>query len=461
MRQAVKCSAKSLRQAFLGLVSGLSVLAVSTARAQLLLGKSGAEGAKAPQELDPGIPTGGFATGGTRPKDSGAPCCSFHRPVCVHAPGVPEHAVMAWLSALETAEDRLTTVMGLPLPLADDDRGGGPELDLYIGARNEGVRAEVDAWDTPARWDAASAFCVAGAREGSIERAATLCVAEAIALRLDASETPFSRRALATELWHAVGFPTSADAEAIDEFQSHPELTPVARERSRYAEGSALWLEFLNGAKGGREPASIGLAAFVLSSGDRGTADLRFVNEPDTLDVLRNNFGGTPTDFARLVGDFAVRRAFVGARDAEGYFPGEQWTSSFGRVRFEWSIPFSSLPRTLAPLRAIEPLGSTYVWVSFDGATKPGTLLFVADWEPPVSFKWNLTLLSREGRVLRMVDVPFLERGTHVERTLTDLEGAGVLVSGTNLGGIGPTYPFDPDFEPFEPHGYVVYLGKE
>jgi len=33
-----------------------------------------------------------------------------------------------------------------------------------------------------------------------------------------------------------------------------------------------------------------------------------------------------------------------------------------------------------------------------------------------------------------------------------------VLVVGTNLGGIGPSYPFDPDFAPFEPHGALVTL---
>jgi hypothetical protein len=319
----------------------------------------------------------------------------------------------------------------------------------------------VDAWEIAAARDAASAYCIAGAHE-SASRAATLCVAEAIALRLDASETPFSRRALATELWLVSGSPTSDDARAIDDFQSHPELAIVGREGSRSAEGSALWLEYLNAAKGGREAASVALATFVLSGGSRSPTGPRTVNEPDTMDVLRTNFGATPTDFARLLGDFALRRAFVGSRDAHGYFQELLWTSDAARVRFEWSIPFSSLPRTLAPSRPIEPTGSTYLWVSLDSVPAGASLAFVADWEPPVSFKWNLTVVAPDGTVLRAVDVPFLERGTHVERTFSDLQGgAGVLISGTNLGGIGPSYPFDPDFEPFEPHSYAVYLAKQ
>jgi hypothetical protein len=31
---------------------------------------------------------------------------------------------------------------------------------------------------------------------------------------------------------------------------------------------------------------------------------------------------------------------------------------------------------------------------------------------------------------------------------------------GTNLGGVDLAHPFDPDFEPFEPHGFTVYLAE-
>jgi hypothetical protein len=333
---------------------------------------------------------------------------------------------------------------------------------LYLTVSEAGVRTEVDAWEIAAGIDRASAFCVAGTRDSVVLRAATLCVAEAIALRLEASETPFSRRALATDLWLAVGNPTGEDLRAVDDFQSHPELATIGRERSRHAEGSALWLEYLNTTRGGRDPASVALAAFILSGGAKSAAGLRVNNEPDTIDVLRTTFGATPSDYARLLGDFAVRRAFVGSRDTQGFFPELRWTSDASRVRFEWSIPFSSLPRTLAPSRPVEPTGSTYLWVSLDGSSPRSALAFVADWEPPVAFKWTLTVVAPDGTTLHTIDVPFLERGTHVERTVSQLDGgAGVLISGTNLGGIGPTYPFDPDFEPFEPHSYAVYLSRQ
>ena len=46
--------------------------------------------------------------------------------------------------------------------------------------------------------------------------------------------------------------------------------------------------------------------------------------------------------------DFAVARAFVGARDDGQHLPGLSWSSGFGRVRFDWVVPFSSLPRRVA-----------------------------------------------------------------------------------------------------------------
>jgi hypothetical protein len=39
-------------------------------------------------------------------------------------------------------------------------------------------------------------------------------------------------------------------------------------------------------------------------------------------------------------------------------------------------------------------------------------------------------------------------------------DAAAVLIVGVNVGDLNPTYAFDPDFEPFEPHGYTVYLAK-
>jgi hypothetical protein len=373
-----------------------------------------------------------------------------------------EARALGWLSALENAYFRLVYALGLPPPEPDYERGGGPALDLYLAPSGTPLRVEIDAVDAGSRFDTASAFCVVGADEVPQERAATLCIGEAIALRLDASETPFTRRALATDLWWSTGFPTSADARAIDDVQASPERAIVARDLSSRSEGGALWLDFLEAARGRGAPAGVGLATYALSAGASSAGALRFTNEPDTLDIIRATFGPKPTDVARLFADFAVARAFLGSRDTEGRWPSLEWVGDFGRARFEWSIPVSSLPRTLAPARPIEPMGATYIWISFDQDIGAKRLVFLADSEPPAAFRWAIVVVGEDGKPIKRIDVPFLERETHVERIVDDLAGAkGVIVAGINLGGIGPSYPFDPDFEPYEPHSYTVSLATQ
>lgn len=366
---------------------------------------------------------------------------------------------LGWLAELELATDRLEGALALPSPLPDGALGGGPGLDLYLSPGGEELEVFADAPEAPRRTDAASAFCTAGAGLVPADRAATFCVAEAILIGLDASETPFTRRALAEELWLVAGEPTSVDLLRFDDFQAHPERALAARDPAPFSEGASLFFDFLGRARGHSAPAQVAVATYALSGRGTSPPGFRYTNEPDTFDVLRATFGPKPSDFARLLGDFAVARALLGTRDGDATWPELGWVGDLGRVRFEWSVPFSSLPRNLAPSRPVEPTGATYVWVAFDEDPGSSVIAFQAECESPVSFKWVIAVVGQDGRVLRRNDVPYVERETRVERTVSDLKGAaGLLIAGTNLGGLGPSYPFDPDFEPFEPHGYQVYL---
>jgi hypothetical protein len=391
------------------------------------------------------------------------PACSVRYPVCLHkSDKVDSLRAVEWLAALESAYERTVLCLGTPAPLSDAGRGGSAALDVYLIPGDAPLSAELDPAALGAARDAASMFCVVGDREAAVERAATLCFGEAIAVRLDASETPFARRALATELWLHAGRPTSADARAIDDVQAEPERAIAARDASRFAEGGALLFEYLNAARGRGAGVDAPLVTYALSAGAPSPAGLRWVNEPDTLDVLRVTFGPTPTDVARFFGDFTLARALLGSRDGARTFPLLRWTGDLGRVRFEWSVPWSSLPRRLSPARPVEPTGSTYLWLALDGTMEGQSLAFQADWEPPVAFRWVLAVIAADGHLVRRLDVPYLERETHVERIVGDLSGGvGLLIAGTNLGGLGPSYPFDPDFEPYEPHAYTVYLAKQ
>src|ERR1041385_5079922 len=134
MRGAVKCSARLPYRVFLRAFIFSALCLVRPAAGQLLMGKTGGETTKSPPPLDPGIPTGASNSAGTRPDATvEPPACSFRDPLCVHrASGVPEASVMTWLSSLEGAYERLTHALGLPRPLPDGSRGGGPALDLYV-----------------------------------------------------------------------------------------------------------------------------------------------------------------------------------------------------------------------------------------------------------------------------------------------------------------------------------------
>ena len=466
VRRAVKCGAWFFGRTLpVCAICGLAVGATGrSAEAQLLTGVSGSSKERPPPALDPHIPKGALRARVARPTaTSEPPACSVKYPLCLRRGGsVDDPTAMAWLGALESAYERVVLCLGAPVPLDDSNRGGSPALDTYLMHGDHALAVEADPAVLGASHDTASAFCVVGDGEPAVDRAATLCIAEAVALRLDASETPFARRAFAAEVWLHSGTPTSADAQAIDDVQAEPERAIAARDRSRFSEGGALLFEYLGATRGRGAGIDAVLATYALSAGPSSPAGPRWVNEPDTMDVLRATFGPTPSDVARFFGDFAFARAFIGSRDAASAWPLLRWVGDFGRVRFDWSVPFSSLPRRLSPARPVEPTGSTYFWVTLDGAAAGRSIAFQADWEPPVSFRWVLAVIAADGHVVRRIDVPYLERETHIERIVGDLSGgAGLLASGINLGGLGPTYPFDPDYEPYEPHACTVYFAAQ
>jgi len=93
----------------------------------------------------------------------------------------------------------------------------------------------------------------------------------------------------------------------------------------------------------------------------------------------------TPSPRLGLAGTIA--RAFVGTRSDAMHLTGTERFGDFGRVRFEWSIPFTSLPRRLAPTRPIDPTGATYVWIDLRSAPAGARLAFRMEWEAPVLFR--------------------------------------------------------------------------
>ena len=129
--------------------------------------------------------------------------------------------------------------------------------------------------------------------------------------------------------------------------------------------------------------------------------------------------------------------------------------------RVDWIIKASSLPRRVAPPLPLQPWGSVYVRLDLDVPKDKLQLGVKIDWEGPVQMRWQVARLDQAGNEFGRIDIAFEEHGTEIERRLTALEGTrSLLIVGTNLGGVDLAHPFDPDHEPFEPHGCTVYIGK-
>jgi hypothetical protein len=429
-------------------------------RPSLLLGGT-APSVSAPTALDPRLPSGALIPSSARPSSSSLVVCGWREPVCVHHDHrVSPELARAYLAALEQARARLVHGLGLPPPLADMGLGSTPGLDLYL---LEPASADVSVAPDPAvaSDDRRSAFCVARPAAREMERQATLCVGEAVLLGLDAAETPFIRRGIATYWWSLVGMPTARDVDAADFAQANPQLCLAARDRASpdASAGAALFFDFLDARLGAGQPGLLPAALLQISRAATPPGRLRFDNEPDVFDVLYRAFAASRESFEDFMLGFAVERAFLGSRDPGERHPELGWLGDAGRVRFDWVLPASSLPRRVAPRRPLEPMGAAYLWLDLDRITLDAQLAFRAEWETPAVFRWSLVSVDARGQPLRRFDLPLVESASSAERLLGDVDGAvGVLIVGVNLGGIDLAHPFDPDHEPFEAHGFTVYL---
>jgi hypothetical protein len=392
--------------------------------------------------------------------------CAMSAPLCVHAAaGTPSADLLGALADLERAHARLIRALGLPAPLPDGALGGGPEFDLYLvpGAPHRAVsRGIVTGRDAPGpgRWDGASGFALLDrsvrgegcARANLVARS----LAAATAWGIDAGELPEVRDATAAYLAELIAPCAVVTAELLDEFQSHPE-----RALTEWGGAGLAFPWFLDATLGAGTYGAVPVALAAIGAQKTPAGSLEWHNEPDLFDALRGTLGARKpsSTISDLLLEFAVARLFMGDRDDGTHLPGAAWAGSFGRIRFDWSVPFASLPRRLAPTDPIDPTGATYLYVDVTKAPAGSRLAFRAQWEAPVPFRWALIRLRSDGSEASRVLVTPEDRSTSAERMVEDLEGlAAVVVVGVNGGDIELKWPFDPDERPFEPHGYVVTL---
>lgn len=423
--------------------------------------------------------------------------CSTDRPVCVHgAAALAGESLAAPLASLERAFDRLVRVLGLPSPLADGPRGGGPQFDLYIAPS---VRARVDTASPghpgsaapprarpnarvlvgrdpllPLPLDRASAFGLLPRLPPpgcELDHEVATALAAAIELGIDAGEQPAIRGAIAEHLADIVAPCEERRLAELDAAQRAPEralTSPLGAQSSDVppplAAGPPLFFEYLDAAWNAAAPGALPIALAALSSQKSPPDAIRFHNEPDLWDALRANLAARvpPLSVGDFLLDFAIARAFMGSRNDGEHLLGDGWSGSFGRVRFEWAISFQSLPRRLAPRAPIDPTGSSYVWIDLRGAPPGARLALRAEWEPPTAFRWAVVRVGADGREASRVLVTPEQRASSAERNVDGLDGlSGLIVVGVNVGDLGLMHPFDPDETRYEPHGYVLTLAAE
>lgn len=390
-----------------------------------------------------------------RPAPGAVVACSASRSVCVHAPRGIDPLVAHVLGAAEHAFLGLEA-LDLPRPLHDLSRGGTGGFDVYLDPTADAPRLGRDPSGFDAVYERSTAFVVlpvvdAPGCRGRHHVAAA--IASAGLVGIDASTDP-ATLTLAGDAFAASVAPCSTlEIESVDTFQRAPERT-LTGDGVVGQPGSWLFSRFLDARYGNGVPGRI-LASLVAIGGQRAVRSP--VDEPDPFDALRATQRARGGSLADTLLDFAVDRAFLGTRDDDAHLPDVAYFGDLGRPRIEWSVAYTSLPRRLAPARAVEPLGATYVWIDLAGVAADAELTLVTEWEKPVLFRWTLVKVGADGSEKGRVDIAPVFGEFRQERTMRDLVGlSGVLVVGVNEGEESRNEPFDPGVPRLGPRSYLL-----
>lgn len=408
------------------------------------------------------VPERSYAAVALRPVAAARRCDTRGR-FCVHAVGQTQVDDAQAAAILGVANDALDTFLALklPRPMPDIDLGGDASLDIYVDQGSLTTSAFIDPGSAVYGVDQAPAFIVmpplgAGCHGGFGLASA---VGKAALLGLDAALESNSLAMLGDYLG-TLAYPcTLAELEAVDTSMRAPERT-FTGELGASDPASFLFPKFLEEryASGERGELTVALAAIAAQRTPKGA---ELVDEPDMFDALRITQQRNKTSLGDTLLEFSVWRAFMGSRSDDAHLFDVTKYGALGRVRIEWDIAYTSLPRYLAPLRPIEALGATYIWVDLAGATDQSELTMKVDWEPPVAFRWAIVKLDGEGSETGRKELFGVLGSTQIETTLRDLRDAkSLLIVGVNEGIARRDLPFDPGRLREAPRSYSIQLAQ-
>jgi hypothetical protein len=394
-----------------------------------------------------------------RPDVTSEARCGTRAPVCVHAgAGVADRAVIAALDAAERAFATLDALK-LPRPPYDGSLGGDARLDVYLDPEAREARVFCDVGGAVPGVDRTSAFVVAPPPLvgcGQLQRIASSVVG-AMLLGEDAAISPGVRTMMSDRIAMLATPCSVEELEQVDTAQRAPDRGIIGSD-GEATPGSFLLPWFLEERYGTDEPGKLSVALVAISQ-QRTPFGKSLVDEPDVFDALRVTQHARGTSLSDTMLDFAVDRAFMGSRSDGAHLADVARFGEMGRPRFEWSVAHASLPRRLAPARAVEPLGATYVWVDLSKPQLPTELTMVVEWEEPVAFRWAVIELDAQGGETSRTELTPVLGETRMEKSFRDLHGsASVLIVGVNEGEARRDEPIDPDIVREPAHGYTLSL---
>lgn len=334
-----------------------------------------------------------------RPRRASTMIRSPYSLVAVHAePEVSESTLRRAMQALEEARARLDA-LGWPAPISDGDRGGGPELDLYLSSALPpgGYSDGMVMWSY---LDRASTFAVVNPAipAAILEACVTSAYAEAMLLSAEPAEARAWRRATAAWLtWELIGVP-GCD-EAVTRQQAEPFRSWIAGAAGG-GSGGLIWLAYLSerhDTDSGRFVRDVWALASQRTWEGNG---LRA--EPDLWSAIDAAVSRSGDHLLDNVEELAILRWFVG-RDESGH-PLVRSLDDDARVPV--SRRMTRLPSRVAAKRSLEPFGSAYVIM--DAAVWKDARRLRAWLRGEYGVRWSFVAvqLDEGGREIRRIAAP-------------------------------------------------------
>lgn len=378
---------------------------------------------------------------GVRPRDAGI-LHSLRAPVSVHV-GVAVDAALGQeaLAFAEQALDALEFANGFAQPLPDGDRGGGPDLDVYLENSGPAFDTVVDALDNTSLWDRASAFVRVRATpdRAALRRSVAEGIARAMVLAAKADHPPAFVAAAAASMARMVTR-EPPDLAALRAFQEHPDRAIFGGwEHSEQARrGASMFVDYVQ-ARWDDDTHKLLRAMIEAPVGRTPPGWERLWDKPDLFVAARRVFRDEPDQLEGALIDFSVARALAGTvadpYDVAGALDASLAIAPIATVRY------GQIPRWVTPSVMLQPTGCASVEIDLGDAPLHTTMALWFHGSPWQRWMTRVVRMARDGRAVRDLGSQVIANGEW-SLQLDVLDGySRVIVVVVNLGDLG----YEPD----------------